>query len=444
VGLVKIQIDPSTVISQIPEDFMGFGYETSAVAQSNYFSAKNVTLVRLYRNLSSHGLIRIGGIISDHTKYVPEGLPAAHSQTEITVINRTNLAELGGFARAVGWRVMWGLNLGTGSKEEAVEEAVAVTAELGTNLQSFEIGNEVEALKRFGRSYEAYHAAYLDYKTGVRAALPNAPFSGPDSIGNLAWITNFVATESRDIKLLTQHYYRGDAKDPKTTLARLLQRDDAWDKRLEKLRELSREHGVAFRINEVNSFSGGGKPDVSDTFGSALWCLDYMFILAANGCEGINLETDINQLGFISHYSPIIHNEAGRCSVRPDYYGMLAFAMAGKGELLRLTLDQTDLNLTAYATKADDDTLWITIVNKDFSRDAKVEVALPDGYSSAGAFRLSAPSVESKDHVTLAGAEVSSDGNWTPQPPEYLVTKDNLARLPLPHASAVLLQLKRN
>ncbi len=314
---VKIQVDPTTIGSRISEDFIGFGYETSAVAQSNYFTAKNVTLVRLYRNLSSHGLIRIGGIISDHTKYVPEGLPAAHAQTDVTLINRTNLAELGGFARAVGWRVMWGLNLGTGSREEAVAEAAAVDAELGTNLQSFEIGNEVEALKRFAHNYETYHAAYLDYKMGIRAVLSNAPFSGPDSIGNLAWITNFVATESRDIKLLTQHYYRGDAKDPKTTLARLLQRDDAWDKRLEKVRELSRENGVVFRINEVNSFSSGGKTGVSDTFGSALWCLDYMFTLAAYGCEGVNLETDINQLGFISHYSPIVHDETGQLQRPP-------------------------------------------------------------------------------------------------------------------------------
>jgi len=31
---------------------------------------------------------------------------------------------------------------------------------------------------------------------------------------------------------------------------------------------------LEYRINEVNSFSGGGKEGISDTFGSALWCLD--------------------------------------------------------------------------------------------------------------------------------------------------------------------------
>jgi hypothetical protein len=423
---------------------MGFGYETSAVAQSNYFTAKNATLVRLYRNLSAHGLIRIGGIISDHTKYVPDGLPVARAQTEVTVINRANLADLGGFAQAAGWRVMWGLNLGTGSKEEAVQEAVAVDAELGTSLQSFEIGNEVEALQRFTHNYETYHAAYLDYKMGIRAVLPNAAFSGPDSIGNLGWITNFAATESHDIKLLTQHYYRGDAKDSKSTLEKLLEHDAGWDKRLEKLSEICREQGIAFRINEINSFSSGGKPGVSDTFGSALWCLDYMFTLATYGCEGINLETDINQLGFISHYSPIVHDQAGQCSVRPEYYAMLAFALAGHGELLRPILDKADINVSAYATKTDDDMFWITIVNKDFSRDAVMEVTMPGQYSGVAAFRLSAPSMESTERTTLAGTEVSSDGSWSPKPPEAVVVNGGVASLRLPHASAILLKLSRN
>jgi hypothetical protein len=442
--VVRIHVDPGAALSRISEDFIGFGYETSAVAQSNFFSAKNITLVQLYRNLSPRGLIRIGGNVSDHTRYVPDGAPAARTEREVTIINQANLANLGEFARATGWKVMWGLNLGSGSKEEAVEEAVAVDAALASNLHSLQIGNEVEALRRFARNYEAYHAAYVDYKSAIRAVLPNAPFSGPDSIGNLSWITNFAATEARDMKLLTVHYYRGGARDPKSTLERLLQHDEGWENRLGKLRQICRDNGIAFRINEVNSFSGGGKPGVSDTLGSALWCLDYMFLLASYGCDGVNMETDINQLGFVSHYSPIVHDADGHCAARPEYYGMLAFAMAGNGCLVKLTLEKTDLNLSAYATKDGKGFLWITVVNKDFLRDARVEAALPEGYSMAAAFRLSAPSMESKDHVTLAGAEVSADGKWSAGPPETVVANHDTASLLAPHASAVMLRLRHD
>lgn len=439
VDVVKIRVDPNTSLSRISADFIGFGYETSAVSQSNFFSPKNATLAQLYRNLSPHGLIRIGGIISDHAKYVPDGTPVANTQTGVTIINQANLADLGGFARAVGWKVMWGLNLGTGSKEEAAQEALAVHAALGSSLHSFEIGNEVEDLRRFSRSYDVYHATFLDYKAAIRAVLPTAPFSGPDSVGNWLYLTNFAATESREMKLLTTHYYRGGAGSTNATLERLLERDTNWDRKLGNLRQLSRENGLAYRINEVNSFSGGGKPGVSDTFGAALWCLDYLFLLASWECEGVNLETDINQLGFISHYSPIVHDDAGHCSARPEYYGMLAFALAGRGDMVQLTLDKNSINLTAYATKDELGLLWLTVVNKDFSRDAAVQGVLTRGYTTAEVLRLQAPSIQSKDQVTFAGARVSADGKWAPGPAEKLAINSGAANLVVPHASAALI-----
>jgi len=440
---VRLQVDPKTVLNHLSPSFLGLGYESSAVAQSNFFTAKNAPLVRLYRNLSPHGLIRIGGNVSDHTKYLPDGAAAPHTEREVTIINHECLVDLGGFARATGWKVMWGLNLGSGSPEEAVQEAVAVASALGNQLHSFELGNEVEALPRFKNSYAAYHAAFLEYKAAIRVAIPNAPFSGPDSIGRMDWITSFAETESSDIKLLTQHYYRGGAKDPASTIEKLLKPDEGWESRLAKLQEISREHGIPFRINEVNSCYGGGKPGVSDTFGSALWCLDYMFRLAAHGAEGINLETDLNQLGWISHYSPIVHDPTGNCTARPEYYGMLAFAAAGNGDLVKLTVDQPPggINLSAYATKNPGGWYWITVVNKDLTVDAQVEIALPEGCSAAEAHRLSAPSAESHDQVTFSGAEVSADGNWTPRLPEKVAVKDGAARWLAPHASAVVVRL---
>jgi hypothetical protein len=352
------------------------------------------------------------------------------------------LVELGGFARAAGWKVMWGLNLGTGSKEEAAQEAMAVNAALGSGLQSFEIGNEVEALRRFNTRYDAYHAAYLDYKAAIRAALPDAPFSGPDSIGNLRWITNFASTESADVKLLTIHYYRGGAGDTKSTLERLLAHDEGLENRLNAMRAVSREHNLPFRINEVNSFSGGGKVGVSDTFGSALWCLDFLFRLASYGCDGVNMETDVNQLGFISHYSPIVHDPAGHCRVRPEYYGMLAFSIAAHGDMVRLNVDNEGVNLTAYATKDEQGLLWLTVVNKDFSRDAAVQVALPDGYTTGGVYRLLAPAMEGKDHVTFAGAEVLDGGRWAAGPWGNLTISGGATRLMIPHASAAVVCLR--
>jgi len=413
---VKCRIDPKTVVGRIAPDFIGLGYESSAVAQSNYFSAKNTRLVQLYRNLTPHGLIRIGGNVSDHTRYEPDGTPAARTERETTIITKANLVDLGKFTRATGWKVMWGLNLGSGSKAGAVEEALAVRKALGSRLQSFEIGNEVDFHARFSRNFDAYHAAYLDYKSAIRSALPRAPFSGPDSASSVPWCLAFANAEGNDMKLLTCHYYRGGSRDTQATIPTLLKHDDAWDARLIDLQKASRDHRVNFRINEVNSFSGGGKPGVSDTFASALWSLDYMFVLATYGCAGINLETDLNQLGFISHYSPIVHDADGICHARPEYYGMLAFALAGNGDLLKLTLEKGEINLSAYATRDAQNHLWLTVINQDLTRDAALEAILPRDCATAAAFRLQAPSVGSTNGTTLAGTEVSTDGKWPADP----------------------------
>ena len=440
--VVKVQFDTSTTIGRISGDFIGFGYETSAIAQSGFFTDKNTRMVKLYQNLSPHGLIRIGGNVSDHTRFVPSGTPAAKTEREVTVINQANLADLGGFVRATGWHVMWGLNLATGTKEEAVDEAVAVERALGSNLHSFEVGNEVDLMRKYSNDYDAYHAALVRYKTAIRAKLPHAVFSGPDVAGNLEFVERFVAAESSDMKLVTHHYYRGGAHDRKATMAYLLARDDGFDVRLQQLQGVCAAHHLDYRVNEVNSFYGGGKEGVSDAFGSALWCLDLLFDLASHGCGGANIETDINQLGFISFYSPIVHDSAGVCSARPEYYGMLAFAMAGRGELLRTSVGKHDGNLAAYATKDERGTIYVTVINKNLTRDATIECPLPNGCNAAEVYRLHARAVDAKTDVTFAGSAVSADGTWSPAFAEAAPVIAGIARTTASHAGAVVVKFR--
>jgi hypothetical protein len=438
---VRIALDPATVLTPIANDFIGFGYETSAVARTDFLSAQNLQMVQLYRTLSLHGLVRIGGIIGDHTRYEPEGRPVAQTMKGTTVINQAVLADLGGFLRATGWKALWTFNLGTGTKSEAGLEAVAVSAALGDRLDSFEIGNEVDNLKRF-KNYAEYHAAYLDYKAAIRAVLPAAVFAGPDTTGRPNdWVVKFAQTEANDLKLLITHYYCAGAKSPAATVETMLASDYRLDSRLQTLRATGAARNLAFRINEVNSFSGGGKPEVSDTFASALWVLDFMYRVAVHGGAGVNLETDVNQLGFISHYSPIFRNEDGGLTARPEYYGMLAFALAGQGSLIKISASKLSINLTAYATKNSDGIIWVTIINKDLARAANAALAMPAGCTTAEAYRLTALSPQSKGDVTLAGAQITSQGAYTPGATEQIPVVRGTAKFTLPAASAVVVRL---
>ena len=438
----KIQVEANSV-GAIREGFLGFGYETSAVAQANYFTERNEGLLRLYRNLGRGGLIRIGGNVSDHTRFLARAAPAAKTEREVTIINQQNLIDLGSFARVAGWKVMWGLNLGTGTMEQAVGEAVAVQDALGGQLHSFEIGNEVDLMRKFARDFDAYHAEYVDYKNAIRQRLPSAAFSGPDVAGNLTFVEKFIADESPDVKLVTHHYYRSGARNRNATMENLLLPDGAFDARLEHLQRLCSDRRLEYRINEVNSFSGGGKQGVSDTFASALWCLDFMFKVAAHGGSGVNMETDINQLGFISHYSPIVHDADGVCSARPEYYALLAFSLAGHGSLFKTNIVGADeINFTAYATGEPGHIRFLTVINKDLTKDATIDSTVPVASRSVHVLRLVAASPDAKAGVTFAGTAVGSDGSWTPGEGETAPVADGVVHVSIPRATAAVLKFE--
>lgn len=441
-GEITLAIDTVQGAAPIAPDFTGLGYEKSAIALPAYFSPDDTVLIRLYRLLSPHGLIRIGGNVSDHTRYEEKGVSQAHTERETTVINHRDLVRFAAFARATGWRVMWGLNLGTGSPEAAAAEAAAVAQALGPALGSFQVGNEVDLQGHYQHKYpdfDSYYADYLSFRKAILLRVPGAPFSGPDVAGNLNWFRQFAERQSPGIRTLTFHYYRTGARNPKATIDTLLAEDTRWTARTGQLAEISRQKGVPYRINEVNSFSGGGKEGVSDVFASALWCLDYMYRLAAAGCGGVNIETDINQLGWISHYSPVVHDSTGRISVRPEFYGMLAFALGGRGRIFRTSLHAAPPGCTAYATGRPGGALWITLINKEAAKDVRVRIALPRAYRRVRAYTLSAPSLESVSDVTLGGTTVGPDGRWNAVAAPGKLRNPRAFRADVPHGSALVL-----
>jgi hypothetical protein len=222
----------------------------------------------------------------------------------------------------------------------------------------------------------------------------------------------------------------------------LLRPDPKLAPTLEKLKAASESSHLRYRICETNSFCGGGKPGVSDTFGAALWVLDFLFTLASANAAGVNMETGVNQLGFISSYSPIGDDAHGTYLAKPEYYGMLAFSRASQGQRVALDCDAAGVNLTAYAVLGDSRRVSVTIINKDASHDADVTVTTGQHFARGDAVRLTAPSLESKEGVLLGGSSVASDGAWKPSTPERLRIKGGQCEIRVPAASAASLHLE--
>ena len=200
----------------------------------------------------------------------------------------------------------------------------------------------------------------------------------------------------------------------------------------------SRSSRLPYRICEANSCFGGGKPGVSDTLAAALWGLDFMFTLAQFGASGVNMQTGVNHLDFISYYSAIRNDANGAASIGPEYYGMLAFAQAGKGERIALDYDADGINLKAYAVLGDHGDLMVTLINKDQNADADVTMTTGQTFQRATAWRLKGLALGSADNVTLGGIEVAAKDRWHARQIELLLTAGGVGEIHVPAASAAV------
>jgi hypothetical protein len=425
---------------KIPSNFTGLGYEMSSVAPLGLLSATNHRYVELIKGLGAQGVLRVGGIVANYTRYEPAG--TIKSERQDTVITRASLEQFAAFLKTIGWTAIWSINFAQGNIAEAVEEARAVSSVLGPQLLALEIGNEVENYKRSPEhfrkppyDYETFRTEYNQWHSAIIEAIPGLGFAAPDTASSVEWVERMAKDAKGDVQLLTTHYYRngqthGDADQ-------LLHPDPRLIDALMRLRTASQQSGIPWRMCETNSFSGGGRPGVSDTFLGALWTLDFMLLLSKYGCAGVNMETGVNQLGFVSCYSPIQDDGKGVNTAGVPYYGVLAFAVARAGctQLLPIDIDAKRDNITSYAMGSSGKPRSLIIVNRDRSQDAHISFTkLKIGTVSA--LRLMAPSAESTSDVTLGGASVDAEGRWKANTREHI----HDGRVTLPKMSAVVLR----
>jgi hypothetical protein len=444
-GQVTVRVDVSKSLGRIPTDFMGLGYEISSVAVPGLLSAKNNDYVQLLLGLGieGQGIIRVGGNTSDFSRYDAHGTPV--SAPKATVVSEANLRDLRGFLDAIKWKLIWGLNLGDDRLDNAVEEARAVANIMGDKLLALEIGNEPDLFPRSGHrgadyGYPAWLADFRRYKAAIRAVLPHAPFAGPDLAGATDWMEQF-ARDEHDIALLTAHHYITGQANPAATIETLLANNTKYDPVLARFQAAAQAAGKPWRMCETASFSGGGKEGVSDTFAAALWALDYLFVLAEHGCAGVNMETGVNHLGWISHYTPISDDLKGHYGKAPEYYGLYAFAFMAAGELVAVDCQAGGVNLTAHAVygnrgpRGSDPRkeVRVALINKDLHQDAEVSVTTGRKVTYARPMLLNAPSATATSGINL---------NWAPNAREGIKPEtDGTVRVHVAAASAALVWL---
>jgi hypothetical protein len=160
-------------------------------------------------------------------------------------------------------------------------------------------------------------------------------------------------------------------------------------------------HGLPLRVDEINSVSCGADRAVSYTLASSLWALDAMFELARVGVDGVNLHT-FHGAGY-ELFKLRTANGHWVAAVSPEYYGLLMFAAAAPpgARLLRIA-GQPGTAAKAWATRADDGTVHVVLINKGTQARA-FALRLPGAPRSATLERLQGAGLASAGGVTLAG-----------------------------------------
>jgi len=432
----------------IPADFLGLSYEKPDMAQS-HFRRGNTVMANLFRNLGA-GVLRMGGTSVDLT-YWRQTPAKPVSKKHAGAIEPSALESSYGFVQECGWRVIHGLNLGANDPAMAADEAAYAMRVGGQSVLALEFGNEPNIFaekgirRESGYDYAQYHREVEAYYRAIFARLPGAPMAGPATTQKGDWFANFVRDFQGRIVLATSHCYPLSARqtDPRketyASVENLLKA--ATELRpmpmIEDHVKAARAAGIPFRLTECNSASGGGKEGVSDVFASALWGVDFLFDLADRGVAGINLHSRFDKC---EGYTPFCWL-GDHYHVHPIYYSMLLFHQAMRGRTVPVEC-QSPVNVTAHAVLGDDHRLRVALINKDPAHGVSVSIAAGARRGEAGVIRLAAPSVMSKDGVTLGGSAVHQDGTWTPQGGEPVRCVNGRFDVPLPAASAALLTIE--
>src|SRR5581483_11982713 len=65
---------------QMPADFVGLSYEVQQLVDPSFFSSKNIGLIQAFKEVSPHGVLRLGGNTSEfgYWKPAPDSPEPAH------------------------------------------------------------------------------------------------------------------------------------------------------------------------------------------------------------------------------------------------------------------------------------------------------------------------------------------------------------------------------
>jgi hypothetical protein len=438
----------------------GFSVESADFAHG--FLTKEL-LANWLRTLGRHGVIRVGGYSVDliWPAFGADRNTPAPPQAIGGTVDQSDLDKLKELLDATGWKATIAVPLEsvlnttsdsslTVAFSQAVAYAVAAEKTLGNDLQAIEIGNEYDiATSLTPAQYYTWMKKYYNaINTAVRGT--HIKVIGPsDANSSATELGEFVSAVAADktsdprnmISAITAHYYdSGRCGLPVSGLMSA----DTYTYRQSTLQgfidSIGQLHdGMPLVVDETNSESGSGCPDVSNTYASSLWSLDYLMQATELGIQDLNFHTSTAAVCGDYNTSPAGYTtsyrwyaafcapdqaalEANQLSATPLYYGIWAFHQIPVGRFVHLDLSSSDLTqLRAYGVESRNGELTVVLINVQdpssaASANDSVTLNLPASYRGAGhAVTLKSSATgglgsTDASAISLGGRTISSTG----------------------------------
>lgn len=442
---IKISIDTSQTTGQVPPQFIGLSYETRALlpqSDTHYFRPDNQPLIQIFKTLGVKNL-RVGGnTVDDPTVPTPQ---------------RPDIDSVFNFAKAADAQVIYSIRLKNGDPAAGAATAKYLMSHFAAQLYCLCIGNEPNV---YEKQYPTYQKDYQRFLSAILAAAPDVMVCGPSTTpGKVEWVIDFARdfAPTGHVKFLTQHSYPGGSAKKVTNPAAA--RDDmlagftkANQHMYDLIAPISQKYHVPYRLEEANSYFHGGAKDVSNTFASTLWGLQYMYWWASHGAIGVNFHTGDHVASdnkFIGAQYSVFTSSNNGYDVRPLAYSLLAFHLAGAGPLAQVQINPDSSQLTAYATEPDPHSLIVTIINKSYGTDAPQQSIListdhPFHHASTIDLRQSDNDPAATTGITLGGTPINPDGTWNGKWTRQSLSNDGKElTLTVSPASATIVHLSR-
>jgi hypothetical protein len=449
-----VSFSPTNLGLPLNPIFRGLSYEKGDLANNNYFTSTNTAAIKLF-SLIGPAVLRIGGGSVDQTGW--------NGISNLTAITESDVTNFAGFVNALptNWSVIYGINFSSNNPATCAAEAAFAQQQLGSRLLGFEIGNEPDEyggnhIRPSGFTVAQFVAQWRPLAAGITNGVPGWAvtnggtgwtMTGPAAADNTNWTQTFAGDESGVINWLTQHYYRSNsslvATNQANTLALMslmLSADTNLPFVVAKMALAASVNstptvGEEFRFDEDGSFVGGGKGNISNAFGAALWALDFMFTVAENGGQGINFHG-----GGLSPYSPLVDDGTDVTVVGPEFYALKMFSLIPPGNVVPATVTTTaNINFTAYGVRQANGGVSALLNNKEATNAVAVSINLGSDVSGAQLIELTAPSLYSTSGCTLGGAPISPNGSWNGGVQAVLSATNGQLTVVVPPMSAFLL-----